>query len=96
MSEDGFNKDDLSSTFARFTTKRRNIVCDESKLKRKKPEPIALTSATNACGPSVLDGIANILTITPERKKRNDEWRARWEEERAEWADQDRKWTDNR
>lgn len=35
MSEDGFNKDDLSSTFARFTTKRRNIVCDESKLKRK-------------------------------------------------------------
>ena len=96
MSKDGFSADDIASTFARFANKRPNIVCDESKLQRKKPEPLEFSSATNACGTSVLDGIANILTITPERKKRNDEWRARWEEERAEWADQDRKWTDNR
>lgn len=35
MSESGFDDDDLSLTLARFAGKRRNIVYDESRLKRK-------------------------------------------------------------
>lgn len=59
MSKDGFDADDIASTFARFANKRRNIVCDESKLQRKKPEPIALSSATSSLGSAVLSGLVS-------------------------------------
>lgn len=95
MSESGFDDDDLSLTLARFAGKRRNIVHDESRLKRKKPEPISLSSATNACGAAVLAGVANILTVTPQRRKQNEEWSERWEEEREEWSNRDRQWYEN-
>ncbi|HAU5637856.1 hypothetical protein [Citrobacter amalonaticus] len=72
MSADGFNKDDLNSTFARFSAKRRNIVCDESKLKRKKPEPIALTSATNSLGSSVLNSVASAVSKAPKNYDDNE------------------------
>ncbi|UWM63530.1 hypothetical protein [Enterobacter sp. CP102] len=62
MSESGFDDDDLSLTLARFVGKRRNLVCDESKLKWKKPEPIALTSATNSLGISVLNSVASAVS----------------------------------
>ncbi|STQ14795.1 Uncharacterised protein [Enterobacter cloacae] len=78
MSKDGFRADDIASTFARFANKRRNIVCDESKLQRKKPEPLEFSSATNACGTAVLAGIADLMIITPERKKQNEEWSESW------------------
>ncbi|HDZ2453982.1 TPA: hypothetical protein RSR67_002802 [Klebsiella pneumoniae] len=74
MSESGFDADDLSLTLARFANKRRNIVYDEVKLKRKAPEPVVFSSATHDCGSAVLKGIATILTETPQQKKRNDEW----------------------
>lgn len=65
MSESGFDDDDLSLTLARFAGKRRNIVYDESRLKRKKPEPIALTSATNSLGSSVLNSVASAVSKAP-------------------------------
>lgn len=61
MSKDGFNAEDISSTFARFDNKRRNIVCDDSKLERKKPESMTLPSATNDCGKVVLSGVAAFM-----------------------------------
>lgn len=72
MSKDGFNADDIASTFARFASKRRNIVCDESMLERKKPEPIELSSATSACGRTVLSGIAAVLPVNTCSQKGND------------------------
>lgn len=96
MSNDNFNNDDLSSTLARFAGKhRRGIVFDESRLKRKKPEPVVLPSATQTCGAIVLTGLANILTVTPERRQQNEEWSERWEEEREEWTNRDRQWYEN-
>ncbi|MBS1206107.1 MAG: hypothetical protein H6R25_3006 [Proteobacteria bacterium] len=74
MSDKGFDADDLSITLARFAGKRRDIVYDEAKLKRKAPEPVAFSSATHDCGSAVLKGVATILTETPQQKKRNDEW----------------------
>lgn len=74
MSKDGFNADDIASTFSRFTNKRRNIVCDESRLERKKPEPIALKGATNALGNAVLSGIVSGIT-DPSKKIDNKEFR---------------------
>jgi hypothetical protein len=70
MSKDGFDAADISSTFARFDNKRRSIVCDESKLERKKPEPIALTSATGSLGQAVLSGM--VSGISGPSKKTND------------------------
>ncbi|HCI5391103.1 hypothetical protein DXF93_28660 [Escherichia coli] len=96
MSKDGFSADDIASTFARFANKRRNIVCDESKLQRKKPEPLEFSSATNACGTAVLAGIADLMITTPERKKQNEEWSESWDAEREDWESQDRQWNDNR
>lgn len=83
MSEDGFKTDDLSSTIARFASKRRNIIQDESRLERKIQEPVTLPSATHDCGAAILTGLASIFTDTPEQKKRNEEWdeRKRKEEE---------------
>lgn len=72
MSNDGFNAEDISSTFARFGNKRRNIVCDESKLERKKPEPMELSSATSFCGRSVLKRIATLLPTSVEQNKISD------------------------
>lgn len=62
MSESGFDADDLSLTLARFANKRRNIVYDEAKLKRKAPEPVAFSSATNECGSSILKVVASIVS----------------------------------
>ncbi|WP_446924792.1 hypothetical protein [Klebsiella pneumoniae] len=62
MSKDGFSADDIASTFARFADKRRSIVYDEGKLKRKAPEPVAFSSATNECGSSILKVVASIVS----------------------------------
>lgn len=72
MSKDGFNAEDISSTFARFDNKRRNIVGDESKLERKKPEPIEFSSATNSCGSSVLKRFASLLPTSVEQNTISD------------------------
>ena len=72
MSKDGFNAEDISSTFARFGNKRRNIVCDESKLERKKPEPISLTSATGSLGSAVLSGMVSGITGPSKKLSDND------------------------
>lgn len=72
MSEHGFNKDDLSSTFARFTSTRRKIVYDESKLKRKAPEPVAFSSATSDCGSSILKVVASIVSNSNKSGNRSD------------------------
>ncbi|MBE5252659.1 hypothetical protein [Mixta mediterraneensis] len=99
MSESGFDADDLSLTLARFANKRRNIVYDEAKLKRKAPEPVAFSSATNACGAVVLAGISELLTTSPERKKQNEEWEEwseSWDAQRQDWENQDREWNENR
>lgn len=91
MSKDGFNAVDNSSTFARFDDKRRNIVCDESRLERKKPEPIEFSSATNACGGAILSGLASVLHQTPQqREKEDEEWRKRRDKQKQEWEEQDR------
>jgi hypothetical protein len=91
MSKDGFNAEDISNTFARFDDKRRNIVCDESKLERKKPEPMEFSSATRECGGAVLSTIASILHKTSEqRKKEDEEWSEQWDKQREEWEEQDR------
>ncbi|KDE34191.1 hypothetical protein AW40_23240 [Kosakonia radicincitans UMEnt01/12] len=71
MSKDTFSADDIASTFARFASKRRGIICDESKLQLKKPEPIELSSATRACGKTILSGIATILPVSCENSKSN-------------------------
>lgn len=92
----GFDAEDLSTTLARFAGKRRNIVNDEAKLKRKAPEPVAFSSATNACGAAILAGIADVLTSSPERKKQNEEWRKRNQKQREDWENQDRQWNENR
>ncbi|ENG6273758.1 hypothetical protein N8Y15_21490 [Enterobacter hormaechei subsp. hoffmannii] len=75
MSEDGFNKDDLSSTFARFTTKRRNIVSDESKLKRKKPESVKLSSATQEIG-SVISSVLASTSKADVTKDKQDQYKS--------------------
>lgn len=72
MSKDGFNAEDISSTFARFDNKRRNIVCDESRLERKKPEPVAFTSATSSFGSAVLSGFISGISGSSEKKGTND------------------------
>lgn len=69
MSNIGFDADDLSITLARFAGKRRDIVYDEAKLKRKAPEPVVFSSATHDCGCAVLKGVATILTETPQQKE---------------------------
>ncbi|MGX9309633.1 hypothetical protein [Pantoea ananatis] len=74
MIDDGFDKDDFDSTLARFASKGQKIVHDVSKLKRKTPEPVVLSSATHDCGSAVLKGVATILAESPQQKKRNDEW----------------------
>ena len=61
MSKDGFNADDIASTFARFASKRRNIICDESILERKKPEPVELSSATHECGLAAFSATTTIF-----------------------------------
>lgn len=96
MSESGFDAEDLSLTLARFANKRRNIVYDEAKLKRKAPEPVAFSSATNACGAVVLAGIAELVTTSPERKKQNEEWSESWDAEREEWINRYRQSNGNR
>lgn len=62
MNEDIFSKNDLESTLARFTSKRRKIAYDESKLKRKAPEPVVFSSATSECGSSILKVVASIMS----------------------------------
>lgn len=96
MSKNGFDADDLSSTLARFASKKRSIVYDETKLKRKAPEPVAFSSATNACGAALLTGVADVLTASPERKKQNEEWRKHKQRQRENWENQDRQWNENR
>lgn len=96
MSNSGFDADDLSVTLARFAGKRRDIVYDETKLKRKAPEPVAFSSATNACGAVVLAGIADLLTTSPERRKQNEEWSESWDAEREEWINRYRQSNGNR
>lgn len=66
MSEDGFKTDDLSSTLARFASKRRNIIQDESRLERKIQEPVTFSSATQNCGAAILASTASLLTLTHE------------------------------
>lgn len=75
MNEDSFNKNDLSSTFARFTSKRRKIVYDESKLKLKKTEPMSLPSATSSLGGAVLSGIASAVFAGSSKKMDDKEFR---------------------
>lgn len=72
MSKYGFDAADISSTFARFGNKRRNIVCDESKLERKKPEPISLTSSTGSLGSAVLSGFISGMSGSSEKKDTNE------------------------
>ncbi|MBY6257805.1 hypothetical protein K3G69_14990 [Phytobacter diazotrophicus] len=96
MSNSGFDAEDLSVTLARFAGKRRNIVYDEAKLKRKAPEPVVFSSATNMCGAALLTGIADVLTASPARKKQDEEWRKRQQKQREEWENQDREWNENR
>ncbi|AUX73938.1 hypothetical protein [Erwinia pyrifoliae] len=97
MSEDGFKTDDLSSTIARFASKRRNIIQDKSRLERKIQDPVTLPSATHDCGAVILTGLASILTPKQrERNEENEEWRKRWEAEREQWVEQDREWQNNR
>lgn len=72
MSKDGFNDEDVSSMLARFGNKRRNIVCDESRLERKKPEPIALTGATDSLGRAVLSGMVSGISRTSKKTNDND------------------------
>lgn len=75
MSKDGFRADDIASIFARFANKRRNIVCDESKLQRKKPEPIALSGATSSLGSAVLSGVASAVVAGSSEKIDDKEFR---------------------
>lgn len=96
MIDDGFDKDDFDSTLARFASKGQKFVHDVSKLKRKAPEPMALSSATNVCGAALLTGIADILTASPERQKQDEEWRKRKQKQREDWESQDRQWNENR
>lgn len=72
MSKDGFNAEDISSTFARFDNKRRNIVCDESRLERKKHEPVALTGATDSLGRAVLSGMVSGISGPSKKISDND------------------------
>ncbi|MER2046517.1 MAG: hypothetical protein ABS943_22135 [Pantoea agglomerans] len=74
MVNDGFDKDDIDSILTRFAGKGQKAVHDVSKLKRKAPEPVVLSSATHDCGSAVLRGVATILAESPQQKKRNDEW----------------------
>lgn len=74
MIDDGFDKDDFDSTLARFASKRQKIVHDVSKLKRKKPEPVVFSSATHDFGSAIFNGVANVLTVTSNQRKRNVEW----------------------
>lgn len=69
MSKDGFNAEDISSTFARFDNKRRNIVCDESRL-----EPIFFTSVTvtSSFGSAVLSGFISGMSGSSEKKDANE------------------------
>ncbi|WP_168385867.1 hypothetical protein [Erwinia amylovora] len=62
MSEDGFKTDDLSGTLARFASKRRNIIQDESRLERKIQEPVTLPSATHDCGAAMLRCVTSIAS----------------------------------
>ncbi|APG19825.1 hypothetical protein A3780_20505 [Kosakonia radicincitans] len=71
MSNDGFNADDIASTFVRFSNKRRNIVCDESRLERKKPEPMTLPSATKDCGGAIFMGMGSIIKEITKSKEEN-------------------------
>ncbi|QPQ24972.1 hypothetical protein [Lonsdalea populi] len=66
MCKNGFDTDDLELTLTRFTNKRRNIVFDESKLKRKENAPIALTGATGELGSSVLSGVMSSISSSQE------------------------------
>lgn len=82
MSDDSFNMDDLSNTFARFTDKRRNIVYDESKLKRKEIEPVKLSSATQVLGSTIFSAIShthNVYDKKPEREEYKSPIRYHWE-----------------
>lgn len=72
MSKDGFNTEDIASTFARFASKRRNIICDEEMLERKKPEQIAFTSATSSFGSAVLSGFISGMFGSSEKKDANE------------------------
>ncbi|PVY82385.1 hypothetical protein [Pantoea ananatis] len=96
MVDDGFDEDDIDSILTRFAGKGQKAVHDVSKLKRKAPEPVALSSATSVCGAALLTGIADILTASPERQKQNEEWRKRKQKQREDWENQDRQWNENR
>ncbi|MBF1995502.1 hypothetical protein HW114_08280 [Serratia symbiotica] len=61
MSKSGFDADDLSLTLARFANKRRHIVYDKAKLKSKAPKSVALSSAADYCGATVLNSVASIV-----------------------------------
>ncbi|MBS0900147.1 hypothetical protein [Pantoea dispersa] len=78
----GFDADDLSITLARFASKRRNIVYDEAKLKRKAPEPVVFSSATHDCGGTILKSVAINATNSD---KTQDEYKSSlkysWEKE---------------
>ncbi|WP_432413678.1 hypothetical protein [Pantoea allii] len=62
MVDDGFDKDDIDSILTRFAGKGQKAVHDVSKLKRKAPEPVVLSSATHDCGATILKGVATIAT----------------------------------
>ncbi|MEH5573153.1 hypothetical protein PO590_13850 [Raoultella ornithinolytica] len=68
MSKDGFSADDIASTFARFASKKRDILWDESNLKRKEPEPVVFSSATTACGATILRGVASAVSKIAEHE----------------------------
>ncbi|MFP1767887.1 hypothetical protein ACLEDP_00570 [Lonsdalea quercina] len=71
MCKNGFDTDDLDVTLARFNNKRRNIVIDESKLKRKEKEPVTLTSATRALGSSAVSLIISKVPQASSEKMTN-------------------------
>lgn len=73
MVDSGFDKDDFDSTMARFASKGQKIVHDISKLKRKMPEPVVLSSATHECGIKVVESVASLLRSSTEDNDTCDE-----------------------
>ncbi|MFT4272876.1 MAG: hypothetical protein QM578_17850 [Pantoea sp.] len=82
MSNNGFDADDLSTTLARFASKRRNIVYDEAKLKRKAPEPVVFTSATHDCGATIFKNVAsNVANSDKTEEEYKSSLKYSWEKE---------------
>ncbi|ERM15749.1 hypothetical protein L585_02690 [Pantoea ananatis BRT175] len=81
MVDDGFDKDDLDSTLARFKFKGQTAAHEEAKLKHIEPAPVTLSSATDACGRSVIKNISKSGTKSDVKQKYESSVRFSWEKQ---------------